>query len=71
MRDDAILGRVSKGISRALEGMTSLLDIGFLRDLLNSVSMLMLKHLERMQKNGKTVQKQLKKVIHSLSNSAS
>jgi len=45
-----MLGQVSKGISRALEGMTSLLDMGFLRDLLNSVSMLMLRHLERMQK---------------------
>lgn len=71
VRADAIFGQVSKGISRALEGMTSLLDMGFLRDLLNSVSMLMLKHLERMQKNGKGVQKQLKKMIHSLSNSAS
>lgn len=65
-RVDAILGQVSKGISRAREGITSLLDTGFLRDLLDSVSMLILRHPEKMQKNGTAVQKQLEKVFAAL-----
>lgn len=66
MRAAAIFGQVSKGISRTREGITSLLDTGLLRDLLNSVSMLILRHPEKMQKNGIAVQKQLEKVFAAL-----
>lgn len=70
-RADAILGQVSKGISRAWEGITSLLDTGFLRDLMDSVSMLILKHPEKMQKKWNSSTKTTGKSICSPANSAS